>query len=82
MHWFVYIIETQSGKFYTGICKDINKRFEQHSGLKKGGAKFFRSDPPALLVFEESHKSQSHALKREYEIKSMSRAQKEALISI
>lgn len=81
MHWFVYIIETQSGKFYTGICKDINKRFEQHLGIKKGGAKFFRSDPPALLIYEESHKTQSLALKREYEIKSMNRIQKEELIS-
>jgi len=28
--WTVYIIETENGKLYTGIAKDLERRFEQH----------------------------------------------------
>jgi len=37
--WYVYIIEAENGKLYTGIAKDPKKRFEKH---KKGkGGKVF-----------------------------------------
>lgn len=80
--WSVYIIQTDSGKLYTGICKDINKRFRQHLGEIKGGAKFFRSDPPALLVYQENKLTHSEALKRELKIKTLKKADKLQLISI
>lgn len=78
--WFVYVIESRSGKFYTGVATDVNRRFRQHAGGLKGGAKFFRSDPPALLLYEESFPDRSSAQKRESQIKSYSRRQKEFLI--
>ncbi|MBL4827745.1 MAG: GIY-YIG nuclease family protein [Spongiibacteraceae bacterium] len=28
--WWVYMIQTQSGKLYTGITTDIDRRFEEH----------------------------------------------------
>ena len=31
-HWLVYMIETRSGKLYTGITTDLDRRFRQHSG--------------------------------------------------
>lgn len=78
--WSVYVIESQSGKFYTGISTDVNRRFRQHLGVVKGGAKYFRSDPPSLLVYEESFRDRSAAQKREAEIKAFTRLEKENLV--
>ncbi len=78
--WIVYIIETVGGRFYTGVSTDINLRFRQHSGQLKGGAKFFHSDPPSLVIYVEERVSRSLAQKREAAIKALSRAQKERLV--
>ncbi|MBT3394803.1 MAG: GIY-YIG nuclease family protein [Waddliaceae bacterium] len=76
--WTVYIIETVLGRLYTGITTDISRRFQEHFGSK--GAKFFRSDAPKKVVFQEKHKNRSQATKRELEIKKMSKQEKNRLI--
>lgn len=78
--WTVYIIQTHSGKLYTGITTCLEKRFQAHSGQAKG-AKFFRTSPPQKLMFSESHPNRSEASKRESEIKKMTRAEKLKLTS-
>ena len=76
--WEVYIIETEDGTLYTGITNDLERRFSQHSTKK--GARFFHTSPPKALLFRERHPDRSSALRREAEIKKLSRAQKLALI--
>lgn len=78
--WWVYVIETESGSFYTGVAKDVNLRFRQHKGEIKGGAKFFRSNPPSLLIYMKEYKNRSEAQKIESYIKKLSRTQKEEFI--
>ena len=78
--WFVYVIETELGSYYTGVTKDVNLRFRQHKGELKGGAKFFRSNPPSLLIYLKEYKSRSEAQKVEWQIKKLSRVRKEELI--
>jgi putative endonuclease len=65
--WSVYIIETECGKLYTGIAKDIFKRFEEHQNSKKG-AKFFRAARPKKIVFSIGDLNRSEALKKEIQI--------------
>jgi putative endonuclease len=79
--WFVYIISTASGKLYTGITKDLERRFTEHATNKKG-ARFFHFSTAEALVYQESHPDRSSASKRECEIKKMSRKEKLALIPI
>ncbi len=79
MSWFVYIIETTSGRLYTGITTDIERRFKEHCSSKKG-AKFFRSNTPKEVVYSEAFENRSLASKREWEIKQFSRAKKLELI--
>jgi putative endonuclease len=78
--WWVYMVETESGKLYTGITPDVERRFSEHSGgggaAGKKGAKFFRSDKPKALVFREESKNRSEASKREAQIKKLSRQEK------
>ena len=79
--WFVYIVETQDGRLYTGITKNIVRRIHQHKeGSKKGGAKFFSLSRPKKIVFTEKFATRGFATKREIEIKKMTRKNKLLLI--
>ncbi|MBU9721978.1 MULTISPECIES: GIY-YIG nuclease family protein [Bacillaceae] len=76
---FVYIIRCNDETYYTGYTTDIEKRINQHEAGK--GAKYTRGRSPLSLVYEESFQTKGEALKREYEIKQLSRQEKEAIIS-
>lgn len=78
--WCVYIILTKKNRFYTGITTDIKRRFQQHSGAKAGGAKFFRSDSPLQIVYLLICANRSEATIKEMAIKKLTRFQKEILI--
>ncbi|MFT7129937.1 MAG: putative endonuclease [Gammaproteobacteria bacterium] len=79
--WLVYMIQTQSGKLYTGITTNLERRFRQHSGAIKGGARFFHMDPAASIVFQEDSENRSEATRREMKIKKLTRRHKLLLIA-
>ncbi|MFI5334695.1 MAG: GIY-YIG nuclease family protein, partial [Chlamydiales bacterium] len=70
--WEVYIIQTESGKLYTGITTDLDRRFQAHLNGEKG-ARFFRFSRPRVILFREKQPNRSKATKREIAIKKMSR---------
>ena len=77
--WSVYIIQASNGNLYTGITKDVERRFNEHKdGVK--GAKFFRSATPEKIVFRKEGLTHSEALKEELRIKKLKREQKMELI--
>ena len=78
--WFVYIVETQCGVYYTGITTDVERRFKEHKDDKRRGAKFFRGKIPKAIVHRETYENRSQASKREAAIKKLNRSQKQALI--
>ena len=63
---------------YTGWTTDIGKRVESHNAGK--GAKYTRARLPVKLVYSESFTTKELAMKREYEIKQMTRLEKARLI--
>ena len=78
--WFVYVVETKSGKLYSGITVNVKRRIEQHSGVRVGGAKALRGDQPVRLRYAETAANRSEATKREMVIKRMPRAEKLELV--
>ncbi len=78
-NWSVYIIQTRLNTFYTGITTDVNRRFKEHQGSKKG-AKYLKGKGPLTLMWQESVGSKSDALKVEFQIKQLKRKEKSALI--
>ena len=76
--WYLYILRCGDGTLYTGITTDIQRRLEAHRQGR--GAKYTRGRGPLKLVYTETCANHSDALKRELEIKAMTREQKEALI--
>ena len=79
MGWFVYIFEASDGSLYTGVTTDVDRRFVEHCGTGKG-AKFFRGRKPVKIAYIQEHPDRSSALKREAEIKKLSRENKLQLI--
>ncbi len=77
--WYLYMIQTEKGKLYTGIATDVERRFLEHlSGIN--GAKFFRSDPPEKVVYVEDCLDRSDASIKEIATKKLTRKKKEQLI--
>ena len=79
MH-YVYILECSDGTLYTGWTTHLEERIQMHNSGK--GAKYTRGRGPLELVFSEECASWSDALKRERQIKSLSKDQKEKLITV
>lgn len=77
--WFVYMIQAENGKLYTGMTNHLAKRFKAHQSSIKG-ARFFNFSKPSKILYYETHTDRSHACKREIRIKKMSRSEKLILI--
>ncbi|MBQ6430305.1 MAG: GIY-YIG nuclease family protein [Oscillospiraceae bacterium] len=77
--WCVYILRCGDGTLYTGMTDDFPRRLAQHRSGK--GAKYTRGREPLEPVYREDCADRPEALKREYAIKRLSRAEKLALIS-
>ena len=75
MSWNVYMILSTDNYIYTGITKDIKRRWQQHV-TGKGGAKFFRGRRPAGLLYLENVYDHSMALRKEMALKKSTREQK------
>ncbi|HEX7724352.1 MAG TPA: GIY-YIG nuclease family protein [Candidatus Paceibacterota bacterium] len=78
--YFVYIVRCADNTLYAGSTKDVARRVEQHNTSKQG-ARYTKSRRPVTLVYSQKVKDVSAALRREAEIKRLSRAEKEVLVS-
>ena len=76
--WVVYMLECKDGSLYTGITDRLEYRLAAHRAGK--GAKYTRGRRPVELVYQEECGDHSTALKRELEIKALSREEKMNLI--
>lgn len=80
MPWTLYIIQCCDGTLYTGITTDITRRLKEHNSKK--GAFYTQNKTPVTLVHQEPMATQSHARKREAQIKKLTRKQKLALVGL
>lgn len=76
---FTYIVRCSDGTLYTGWTNNLEKRIEEHN--KGKGAKYTRSRTPVALEYFETYETRQRAMKREYEIKQLTREEKLQLIS-
>ena len=75
---YCYILECADGTYYTGWTTDPERRVKQHN--KGIGAKYTSTRRPVKLVYLESQKNRTEAMKRELAIKKMRRIQKSKLV--
>jgi putative endonuclease len=77
--FFVYIIETEDGTYYTGQTNNLLRRFKEHISNTSKSAFYFRMHKPKYLVHLEEVETRSQAIQRELEIK-RNRKLKQSLI--
>ena len=76
--FYIYILKCCDDTLYTGYTNHLEQRITQHNEGK--GAKYTRGRLPVALVYFEEYQTKSEAMKREYEIKQLSREEKIKLI--
>ena len=75
---YVYILKCKDESLYTGWTNDLEKRVQTHKSGK--GAKYTRVRLPVELVYYEEFEDKIEAMKREYQIKQLSRKEKLEMI--
>lgn len=77
---YVYVLSCEDGTLYTGYTTDVERRVAEHNAGE--GAKYTRGRTPVEVVHVESFASKSAAMSREYDIKELSRHEKERLVGL
>lgn len=75
---YTYILKCADGTFYTGWTNDLDRRLAAHNAGK--GGKYTRSHRPVSLAYFETFETKAEAMRREVQIKQLTRAQKLELI--
>ena len=78
MATYAYMLKSlKDKKFYTGCTADIKKRLKQHNS---GRVRSTKARRPFELVYWESFRTRSEAMKRERRLKSIGRDRKLKLV--
>ena len=75
---YTYILRCGDGSLYTGWTNDLEKRVRTHQAGR--GGKYTRSRLPVELAYYEEFGTKEEAMHREWEIKQLTRTEKEKLI--
>ena len=81
MPYFIYILRTSSNTLYIGQTNNLERRIEEHKQNKTKAARYIRYFASVDLVYFEKYLTRREAMQRELELKKLSRAKKEALIT-
>jgi len=76
---FVYLLRCRDGSLYTGAAKDVAARLRQHQAGR--ASRYTRGRLPVQLVWSRRLRSWSRALREEWRIKQLPRAEKERLVA-
>ncbi|MCJ7805438.1 GIY-YIG nuclease family protein [Patescibacteria group bacterium] len=80
MPYFVYILRTSSNTLYIGQTNNLERRLLEHKKKSGKSAKYIRYFSSFTLVYSEKYQTRKEAMSREIQLKSWSKAKKEALI--
>ncbi len=78
----VYILKTSSNTLYIGQTNDLEKRLLAHKNKTRESAKYMRYFTSFELVYTETKRTRSAAMKREAALKRLTRGKKDELIRV
>ena len=78
MKGYTYVLRCADDTLYCGWTNDLDKRLKAHNAGR--GAKYTRPRRPVVLSYYEAFETKEEAMRREWEIKQLSRKEKEKLI--
>jgi len=67
--YFVYIIETEDGTFYTGMTNDLARRMSEHVSNTSRSATYLRAHKPKYVVYTCECRTRGDAMRLENRIK-------------
>lgn len=79
--WHVYMVRCADTTLYTGIAVDVARRVREHNQHNSRGARYTRARRPVRLAYVEEAADRSSALKREHQLRRLSRQAKERQIA-
>lgn len=81
MTFTVYILRTSSNTLYIGQTNNLEKRIKEHQNKSSKSAKYTKYFSSCELVYSEEHPTKVKAMKREWQLKKLTKTRKEALIN-
>ena len=78
--YYLYLLRCSDNSLYCGQTKDLQKRIQEHNFDNVKSAKYTKGKRPVKLVYFEKYKTINEVLKREFEIKKLTKEKKEVLV--
>lgn len=72
--YWLYLLECEGGSYYAGVALDVEQRFFRH--VIGRGARYTRAHPPLRVLAAAIYQSKGEALRAEYALKRLPRADK------
>lgn len=79
--YYLYLLRCSDNSLYCGQTNNLQRRVREHNSDKFKSAKYTKGRRPVELVYFEKYKTINEALKREIQIKKMTKIKKERLVS-
>jgi len=79
--WYVYFLRCADNSLYAGITTSLERRLVEHNQCNKKAAKYTRVRRPVALVYAEAQPDRQQASRREYQLKQLSKHNKEKLVA-
>jgi len=76
---YTYMVQCADGSYYTGWTTDLENRIKKHN--QGNGARYTRYRRPVELVYWEYQPTRSAALRREYILRRLKRAEKKKIVT-
>ncbi len=67
--YFVYIIETEDGTYYTGMTNDLSRRLNEHLSGNAKSAVYLKAHKPVYVVHISECETRSEAVRLESKLK-------------
>ena len=67
--YFVYIIETEDGTYYTGMTNDVARRFQEHLSGTSRSAAYLKMHKPEYVVYLTECRTRGDAMRLERQLK-------------
>ena len=80
MSYYFYILRCADNSLYSGITSNLEKRVREHNSVNSRGSKYTRAKRPVKLIYSEKYRSKKTAMKREIEVKRLTKVEKEKLV--
>ena len=75
---YTYLLQCADGSLYCGWTNHLQERVKAHNEGR--GAKYTRGRRPVKLVYFEEFATRQEGMRREYQIKKLTRQEKERLV--